>query len=131
MFKLISDSIIKVLREFGLLGVLAYVGGMIFVITLLFVDDFNKQILFGLLSLLLFILSTSIAYLRMKLQRDRDVALINQVGSTTKLLADKVGGNCTNEQVVSITQTIWQTYKDLGILLGSFDEKPQKIIRKI
>ncbi|MCK5060147.1 MAG: hypothetical protein KAR00_03345 [Candidatus Pacebacteria bacterium] len=52
----------------------------------------------------------------MKMQRDRDVALIKQVGKSTEVLADKV-----NEQVVSITQAIWQIYKDLGNGLGSFD----------
>jgi len=53
----------------------------------------------------------------------QDVALINQIGDSAKVLADKVGSNCTNEQVVSITQTIWQMYKDLGEKLGSFDKK--------
>ncbi|OGW71072.1 MAG: hypothetical protein A2047_04320 [Omnitrophica bacterium GWA2_41_15] len=110
------------MREFGLFGALTYVGGLISFINIIWVDSLERQILFGGIGLFLFTLSTYIVYFRMKVQLDRDVALIKQVGESTKILADKVGGNCTNEQVVSITQSIWQIHKDLGEKLGSFIE---------
>ncbi|HCU47613.1 TPA: hypothetical protein DIC39_00930 [Patescibacteria group bacterium] len=122
MSKWFSDSLVKVMREFGLFGALTYVGGLISFINIIWVDSLERQILFGGIGLFLFTLSTYIVYFRMKVQLDRDVALIKQVGESTKILADKVGGNCTNEQVVSITQSIWQIHKDLGEKLGSFIE---------
>lgn len=113
MWKSISNDLIRVLKEFGPIGVITYVAGLLSLGNLFFSNDLYRQILFGVIGLVLFILSWILAYFRMRIQKDRDEALIKMVSDSNQALADKVGGNCTNEQVISITQSIWQTQKDL------------------
>ena len=110
----ISESIIIVLKEFGVVGVLTYVAGLISLSNLFFIKrDIESKIIFGVIGLVLFVLSWILAYFRMKIQKDRDEALVKMVSDSNRILANKVGGNCTNEQVIAITQSIWQTQKDL------------------
>lgn len=126
MWKLISESLIKVLNEFGVVGVLTYVAGLISLRNLLFSEkDFKNKLLFGAIGLVLFVLSWILTYLRMKIQRERERALIEMVTKTCVKLADTISTNYTNEQIVSITQSIWQTQKDLieKIVEGEFKSK--------
>lgn len=128
MWKIISDNLIKVLQEFGVIGVLTYVAGMISLWNLFSQDELNQRILFGVIGLVMFIISSSIAYFRMKLHKERDEYLIKKVMESNSKLAERINNNFTNEQVVSITQTIWQSQKDLieSILDVDLDEVRNK-----
>ena len=109
----ISAILIKVFREFGLLGVITYAAGLISLGNFLWIDNFNKQILFGVIGVTLFALSTFIAYIRMRKQSEREKALIEMVKNSSNKLAERINENVQKEQVSSITQSIWQTQKDL------------------
>ena len=113
MWKIISNNLIKVLKEFGVIGVLTYIAGLISLWNLFSQDELKQQILFGAIGLVMFIISSFIAYFRMKLHKERDEYLIKKVMESNSKLAEKINGNFTNEQIVSITQTIWQSQKDL------------------
>ena len=73
----ISAILIKVFREFGLLGVITYAAGLISLGNFLWIDNFNKQILFGVIGVTLFALSTFIAYIRMRKQNERETRSIS------------------------------------------------------
>ena len=75
--------------------------------------NLTRQLIFGVAGLLLLVIATFIAYFRIKTQRDREQALIDMANNTGNRLAEQLGKNMSNEQVVSITQTIWQNQKDL------------------
>jgi len=109
----ISAILIKVFREFGLLGVITYAAGLISLGNFLWIDNFNKQILFGVIGVTLFALSTFIAYIRMRKQNERERGLIEMVKNSSNRLAERINENVQKEQVSSITQSIWQTQKDL------------------
>ena len=108
----IGNSLIEVLREFGAAGLVTYVGGFILLIYFPFIHELNSQLLFGFVGLFLLSLASFIAYFRIKAQRDREKALIEMVQNTGNRLAEQLGKNMTKEQVVSITQTIWQNQRD-------------------
>lgn len=120
MWNVISESLIKVFREFGFIGVITYVAGLVTLLSLLWVNDFERQILFGIIGILLFILASFIAYFRIKAQKDREKALIEMGQNSSNRLAERLNENIQRDQVVSITQTIWQNQKDLieAILRG-------------
>lgn len=125
----ISESLIKVLREFGVVGLVTYVGGLVILFGFLQEGkDFNRQVLFGIVGLLLLFISTFIAYFRIKIQKDREQALIDMVKNTGNRLAEQVAKNLSNEQVVSITQTIWQNQKDLITTIIGSDDKNKGIV---
>lgn len=109
----IHDSLIKVLREFGVVGVITYVGGLVILVGFVVEKNFERQVLFGVVGLFLLVLSAFIAYFRLKIQKDREGALIEMTQNTGNRLAEQLGKNMNKEQVVSITQTIWQNQKDL------------------
>lgn len=109
----IHDSLIKVLREFGVVGVITYVGGLVILVGFVVEKNFERQVLFGVVGLFLLVLSAFIAYFRLKIQKDRERALIEMTQNTGNRLAEQLGKNMNKEQVVSITQTIWQNQKDL------------------
>lgn len=113
LWEIISESLIKVLREFGVIGVITYVAGMVTLLSLLWISDFESQILFGTIGIVLFILASAIAYFRIKAQKDREKALIEMVQNSSNRLAERLNENIQKDQVVSITQTIWQNQKDL------------------
>ncbi len=110
---LIENSLIKVLREFGVIGLITYAGGVILLIGFLRETNFTRQILLGIVSIILLFLAAAMSYYRMKIQKDREKALVEMVQNTGNRLAEQLGKNLTKEQVVSITQTIWQNQKDL------------------
>lgn len=113
MWNKFLDQLTKTLKETGIAGGLTYIAGVISFGALFFNADFDKQILFGTISLILFLLASILTYFRIKMQNDRDKCLIDMVKNSSKELSCKVGSNCSNEQVVSITQSIAQTQKDL------------------
>jgi di/tricarboxylate transporter len=106
-------SVVKVLREFGIVGLVTYIGSLIILLGFLREKDLTRQLIFGVAGLLLLVIATFIAYFRIKTQRDREQGLIDMAKNTGNRLAEQLGKNMTNEQVVSITQTIWQNQKDL------------------
>lgn len=120
MVKIISDSLIKVLKEFGVIGVITYAAGLISLGNFLWSDKFNEQILFGVIGVVLFGISGFIAAIRIRAQSYREKSLIEMVQNSSNRLAERLNENVQKDQAVSITQTIWQTQKDLieAILKG-------------
>lgn len=110
---LIENSLIKVLREFGVIGLITYAGGVVLLIGFLREPNLTRQILLGIVSIILLFLAAAMSYYRMKIQKDREKALVEMVQNTGNRLTEQLGKNLTKEQVVSITQTIWQNQKDL------------------
>ncbi|MDO8511854.1 MAG: hypothetical protein Q7S57_01160 [bacterium] len=120
MWKLISDSLIKVLREFGPIGVLTYVAGLVS-LGGLFVGDFKSKILFGVIGIALFILAWKLSCFRMNIQLVRESNLVKMVMESNDKLSEKLDKDRSNEQVISITQTIWQSQKDLVEMILDID----------
>ncbi|MBU1117552.1 hypothetical protein KKD37_01155 [Patescibacteria group bacterium] len=108
-----SESLIKVLREFGIAGLVTYVGSL--VILWGFMRELNqqRQILLGVVGVLLLSLSISIAYFRLKIQRDREQALIDMVKNSSNRLAEQIGKDLTKEQVEAVAQKIRQNQRDI------------------
>jgi len=120
---LIQNSLVKVLREFGVVGVVTYLGGLVILLGFLQERDFDRQILFGVVGLILLITSTFIAYFRIKIQRDREQALIDMVKNTNNRLAEQVAKNLSERQVDAIIQKIRQNQRDLVQAIIGSDEK--------
>lgn len=121
----LSESLIKVLREFGVVGLVTYVGGLVILLGFLQEGkDFNRQVLFGVVGLLLLFISTFIAYFRLKIQRDREQALIDMTKNSGNRLAEQLGKDLTKEQREAIVQKIRQNQRDLmEKILGTSLEK--------
>ncbi len=115
-----QEVLMRVLKEFGVVGVITYVGGLVVLAGFLVEKDLTRQIVLGVVGLILLALSAFIAYFRLRIQKDRERALIEMAQNTGNRLAEQLGKGLNNEQVVSITQTIWQNQKDLisAIVLG-------------
>lgn len=111
--QIIDESLIRVFREFGIVGVVTYVGGIVILGGFLFEIDRLRQILFGLVGILLLSFSIFIAYFRLKIQRDREQALIDMTKNSNNRLAEQLGKNLTKAQVEIITQKIRQNQHDL------------------
>jgi len=110
---LIQNSLIKVLREFGAVGLITYLGGLVILFGFLREEGFNRQILFGIVGVFLLFLSTTIAYFRIRIQRDREQALIDMAKNVCNRLAEQVAKNLSSEQVTAIIQKIRQIQRDL------------------
>ena len=120
----ITDSLVKVLREFGIAGVVTYVGGLVILGGFLVEVNQQRQILFGVVGVLLLSLSVFIAYFRLKIQRDREQALIDMTKNSGNRLAEQLGKNLTREQTEAIVQKIRQNQRDLmEKILGTSIEK--------
>ena len=126
----IHQGLIKVLREFGIVGLVTYVGGVVILFGFLQEkNDFNRQILLGIVGLILLIISTFIAYFRIKIQRDREQALIDMTKNIGNRLAEQLGKNMSKEQVETITQKIRQNQRDLiEAILGKISNDENKQI---
>lgn len=109
----VESSLIEVLREFGPVGVSTFIGGLILLTKFANENLLNRQILFGLLGLILISLSVYIAYFRLKIQKDREKAYIMMAESTCNRLAEQLSKNMNDHQVDAIIQKIRQTQKDL------------------
>jgi len=119
----IENSLIKVLREFGVVGLVTYVGGLVLLFGFIREQNLQRQLMFGGVGVLLLLFSIFIAYFRLKIQKDREKALIEMAQNTGNRLAEQLGKNLNKEQVVSITQTIWQNQKDLiTAIVGKVEE---------
>lgn len=110
---LFRDNLIAVLREFGLAGFVAYVGGVIMLFLFPAQSDLNKQILYALSGLILLFLATLISYSRIKAQSLKDKAMIEMAQNVCNRLAEQVGKNLTERQVDGIIQKIRQLQRDL------------------
>lgn len=120
----IIESLIKVFREFGVAGVVTYVGGLVILGGFLFEVNQQRQLLFAVVGVLLLSLSVFIAYFRLKIQRDREQALIDMTKNSGNRLAEQLGKNLTKEQVEAIVQKIRQNQRDLmDRILGKNLEK--------
>ena len=120
----IIESLIKVFREFGVAGVVTYVGGFVILGGFLFEINQQRQLLLGVVGVLLLSLSVFIAYFRLKIQRDREQALIDMTKNTGNRLAEQLGKNLSIEQVEAIVQKIRQNQRDLmDKILGSLEDK--------
>lgn len=119
------EILMKVLREFGVVGVITYAGGLVVLTGFLLEKDLTRQMVLGIAGLILLMLSAFIAYFRLKIQKDREGALIEMAQNTGNRLAEQLGKGLNKEQVVSITQTIWQNQKDLinAIVLGKEEDQ--------
>lgn len=122
----LSNSLIKVLREFGVVGLVTYVGGLILLGGFFWEKDLQRQIILGLTGVILLSLSIFIAYFRLKIQKDREKALISMAESTCNRLAEQLGGNLTDKQVFGIIQKIRQTQKDLINAVADKEPKNDK-----
>lgn len=122
----LQEGLIKVLREFGVVGVITYIGGFVILIGFIFEANFQRQILLGAVGLFLLTLSALIAFFRLKIQKDRERALIEMTQNTGNRLAEQLGKSLSEAQVVSITQTIWQNQKDLISAIVQNIEKEEK-----
>lgn len=110
---IINKSIVKVLREFGPVGLVTYVGSALLLGGFFFEHDIQRQIVLGIAGLVLLFCSIFIAYFRLKIQKDRERALIQMAESTCNRMAEQLGKSLTNEQVFAIIQKIRQTQMDL------------------
>lgn len=122
----ISSSLIKVLREFGVVGVATYIGGIILLTGFAWERDFQREILLGIVGIALIALSIFIAYFRLKIQKDREKALIEMAESTCNRLAEQLGKNMTDNSIAAIIQKIRQTQKDLIIAIVSKTEDKEE-----
>lgn len=121
----ISVSIIKVMKEFGIVGVVTYVGGIILLVEFIREQNLERQITLGIVGVLLLTLSIFIAYFRLKIQKDRERALINMAESTCNRLAEQLGKNLTDVSIAAIVQKIRQTQKDLISTIVGDNEKEE------
>lgn len=61
-----QNNLISILREFGIMGVVTYVGGAIMLFMFPIQSDFGKQVLYAFSGLFLLLLATLISYSRIK-----------------------------------------------------------------
>jgi hypothetical protein len=111
--KSINDNLMKVLKEFGAVGTVTYVGGFILLTGFIWERDFQRLIMLNVVGILLLSLSISIAYFRLKIQKDREKALIEMTQNIGISLAEQLGKGMDKEQVSAIIQKIRQSQRDL------------------
>lgn len=103
----------EVLREFGIMGFIAYIGGVILIFLFPIQSDFGKQVLFSVTGLFLLLLATLISYSRIITQSVKDKAMIEMTQNACNRLAEQLGKGLTERQVNGITQKIRQLQRDL------------------
>lgn len=113
LFDLPGSTLTKILREFGVIGVVTYVGGVILLTRFVFESDFYRQVIFGVVGVILLSLSVFIAFFKLKIQKDREKALINMAESTCNRLAEQLAKSLSEKSIEVITQKIRQTQRDL------------------
>lgn len=114
------DSLIGVLREFGIMGVVTYVGGVIMLFVFPFQSDFGKQVLYAISGLFLLLLATLISYSRIRAQSMKDKTMIEMTQNACNRLAEQLGKNLTEKQVDNISQKIRQLQRDLLATVFSY-----------
>lgn len=123
----LANTLTSVLREFGIVGVVTYVGGILILVFFPSQADFSRQVLFAFAGMWLLSLSTLISYFRIKANSEKEKALIEMTQNTGNRLAEQLGKSMTNEQVVSVTQTIWQNQKDLIFAIFNPDKSKRDL----
>ncbi|MFH1407506.1 MAG: hypothetical protein ABIG91_00490 [Patescibacteria group bacterium] len=118
----IIESLIKVFREFGVVGVVTFVGGSVILGSFIFESNQQRQLLLGVVGVLLLSLSIFVAYFRLKIQHDREQSLIDMTKNSGNRLAEQLGKNLPKDQVEAILQKIRQIQRDLmDKILGSLE----------
>ena len=117
------NNLVGVLREFGIMGFVTYVGGAIMLILFPIQADFNKQVLYSVSGLFLLSLATLISYSRIKAQSVREKAIIEMTQNACNRLAEQLGKNLTEKQVDAISQKIRQLQSNLISALFSYPEE--------
>ncbi len=113
-----SSSLINVLREFGIVGVLTYLGGTVMFYLFVQQGEFNRQVLYGVLGLFLLFLASIISYFRIRVRRDREKFLIEMVEGSCNRLAEQLG-KVSSGKVDGVIQKIRQIQKELIITIFS------------
>lgn len=113
----ISGSLIKVMREFGVVGLVTYIGGLILLMGFFFEQNFQRQIILGIVGMLLLLMSIFIIYIRLSIQKEREKSLIKMSESTGNRLAEQLGKKLSEKSIEAIIQKIRQTQKDLMIAI--------------
>ncbi len=106
------SSVINLLREFGIVGVLTYLGGLIMFYLFIQQGEFNKQVLYGILGFMLLFLASFISHFRIKVRRDREKFLIEMVKDSCNRLAEQLG-KVPPAQIDGTIQKIRQIQRDL------------------
>lgn len=118
-----QDNLISVLREFGIMGVVTYVGGAIMLFMFPIQSDYGKQVLYAVSGLFLLFLATLISYSRIKAQSMKDKAMIEMTQNVCNRLAEQLGKNLTEKQVDAITQKIRQLQRDLLVTVFNYRQE--------
>lgn len=119
-----KEILIDIFREFGLLGVVTYLGGVIMLYFFPRQNEFNLQVLYAISGLILLALATIILYIRIKAQREREKTLIEMGQNSCNRLAEQVAKGLPDKQVDTITQKIRQIHRD--IFTAVFDHSIEK-----
>lgn len=112
----------KALNDFGILGLISYIGAIVLIVVVYKKTNFNEQLIFGGIGLILLLFSGWVNYLKNKQETRKVLAFIDCSKHTAVTLASKLD-NKDKEQTVSITQTIWQNQKDLAEIVFNKDDK--------
>lgn len=116
-------DLVGVLREFGIVGVITYVGGAIMLFMFPVQSDFGKQVLYAISGLFLLFLATLISYSRIRAQSMREKSMIEMTQNACNRLAEQLGKNLTDRQVDGISQKIRQLQRDLLTAIFSYSTK--------
>lgn len=114
-----SNSLISVLREFGIVGALTYLGGGVMIFLFPQQREFNRQVLYAISGLFLLALAGFISYIRIKVGRDREQFLIEMARETCNRLAEQLGKNIPSQQIDGIIQKIRQIQRDITVTIFS------------
>lgn len=109
----LGNGLVDVLREFGIVGVTTYIGGIIMLYHFPKQGAFDKQVLYAISGIALLFLAALISYSRIKAQSAREKALIEMTQNTNNRLAEQLAKGMTNEQVAAIIQKIRQNQRDM------------------
>lgn len=108
-----KDTILDIFREFGLLGVITYIGGILLLYYFPKQEEFSEQALYAVSGMCLLSLATLIYNFRIKAQREREKSLIEMVQATCNRLAEQIGKKMPDKQVFGVIQKIRQVQRDL------------------
>ncbi|OGC38587.1 hypothetical protein A3K42_01490 [candidate division WWE3 bacterium RBG_13_37_7] len=119
-----KDFLIDIYRDFGVPGVLTYIGGVILLFHFPNQPDSTKQVLYAICGLVLLVLATFISYLRIKSQRDREKSLFDMAQDLCNRLAEQLGKGLNDKQVEGVSQKIRQIQRDTRTTI--FDQPIEK-----
>ena len=112
------NILLKILNRHGILGLISFVGGFI-IIAFVRNSEIKKQIIVLIIGSILLIYSGIIYWSNCRYEYKKDRDIIFRLREISVSLAHKLDREMSNEQIVSITQTIADTQKELIGILGS------------